>query len=273
MFIKSSRMIPGLIPALLFLLAAHPVTAAEERGIKETAIEVRDTYESAIVEITAIVEIEISGGGRAAQRGGEHSVETMGTVIDESGLLVTAYSMINPVSMTPHIPMAQDGIQQRIQATGTVKDVKIRLPDGREINGRLVLKDPDLDLAFIMPLPEEEEGSAETGMVDLNNSVEPETLDQLIMLGRLPSFLNRQPSVILTRVTAVVERPRPFYAVAEMTGLGMPVFNADGRIVGITVIRKGGYTGDPSGSNMSAVILPAADVLEIARQALEEVDQ
>ena len=258
-----------MLPASVLLLSAANLPAEEPR-IEEAALQLMKTYQNAIVEVTAVVEIEVSGAGRAAQRGGEQPVETTGTVIHENGMLVVAYSMINPVSLSPSMQVAQDGLQQSIQATGLVKDVKIRMPDGREVSGRLVLKDPDLDLAFILPLPDEGGEDLGLAVVDLAASASPALLEQLVMLGQMPNYLNRQPSVLLTRVVSVVERPRPFYAVSDLSGLGMPVFNRHGKVVGITVLRKGGASGGQSGGNMTPVILPAADVLEIAGQALEE---
>jgi len=257
-----------MLTAGAFLLSVASLQA-EELSIEARALELMKTYENAILEVTAVVEVEVSAAGRAAQRGGEQPVATTGTVIHESGMLVVAYSMINPVSLSPTMQMAQDGLQQNIQATGLVKDVKIRMPDGREISGRLVLKDPDLDLAFILPLPDEEEELA-LPVVDLGSSAKPVVLEQLVMLGQMPNYLNRQPSVLLTRVVSVVERPRPFYAVSDMSGLGMPAFNQQGEVVGISVLRKSSASASQGNANMTPVILPAEDVLEIARQALEE---
>ena len=266
----STAAIRGLmLPACILLLSAAYMSAGEI-SIEETAVQLMKSYQNAILEVTAVVEIEVSGTGRAAQRSGEQPVTTTGTVIHENGMIVVAYSMINPVSLTPSMQVTQDGLQQRIQAVGLVKDVKIRMPDGREISGRLVLKDPDLDLAFILPLPNEGEEDLALAVVDLASSAVPALLEQLVMLGQMPNYLNRQPSVLLTRVTSMVERPRPFYAVSGLSGLGMPVFNRHGKVVGITVLRKGSAPAGQGSGNMTPVILPAVDVLEIAEQAVEE---
>ena len=76
-----------------------------------------------------------------------------------------------------------------------------------------------------------------------------------------------------------MEKPRRFYVLStwsdmtSWTGMGRPVFTLDGKFVGITVLRRIKTLGGSSeslffdGDNAAAeVIVPAADILEDARQ-------
>ena len=153
--------------------------------------------------------------------------------------------------------------------------MKIRLGDNTEIAAKLVLQDPDLDLAFVMP-DDENEKDRKYDFVDLKKAATVGTLDRLVLLGRLSKSLNREATVGLGRVTAVVSKPRTFYAYSADAGnFGIPVFDLDGKVIGLSLMRKAPGGGGGGGimsiaRQMSPVVLPAEDVLEIAGQALEK---
>jgi hypothetical protein len=83
----------------------------------------------------------------------------------------------------------------------------------------------------------------------------------------------------LRDVGGIVARPRTFFVLAGDTGgVGTPAFLLNGKIVGILTLRQianerpsalAALSG-PEGLGLLAVILPAADVLEIAQQATEK---
>ena len=85
------------------------------------------------------------------------------------------------------------------------------------------------------------------------------------------------PSSILYSVAAVMEKPRTFFVLNGPVGTGMPAFQSNGKIVGLLTIRQVdpgrmsmfGMMGGTEGAGLIAVVLPAADVLEIARQVDE----
>jgi S1-C subfamily serine protease len=58
--------------------------------------------------------------------------------------------------------------------------------------------------------------------------------------------------------------------------LGTPTFTVDGKVLGIAALRVSPNLGSQvggMGSGVTAVILPAEDVLEIAQQALKQKDK
>jgi hypothetical protein len=80
----------------------------------------------------------------------------------------------------------------------------------------------------------------------------------------------------LHNIGAVIEKPRTFYVLGGATGgTGTPAFLPSGRIVGLLTLRQidagragmMSMMGGAEGMGLLAVILPAADVLEIASQA------
>jgi hypothetical protein len=73
--------------------------------------------------------------------------------------------------------------------------------------------------------------------------------------------------VFTNEVVSVISKPRTFGKLSSQA-LGMPVFNKDGKFLGIGINRfsaKG--DSDSQGPMPSNVVLPAADLLESAAQA------
>mgnify|MGYP000011744878 CR=1 FL=1 len=141
--------------------------------------------------------------------------------------------------------------------------VPMPTPDDRiaaDIRSSL-MRDADLDLAFIRPKP----GSKELkGVVfqalDLKDRAAASVADDAITLSRMDEVLNRAPTVTRGQITMVTKKPREFLR-ATGASLGCPTFAVSGKLIGITVNRF------VRGKSSHNVIIPAADVLEIAEQA------
>ena len=154
----------------------------------------------------------------------------------------------------------------------------IILADGIEIPARVVLKDEDLDMAFIMPKDKlEKEAAEQIVSVDLSKgAAKAARLDEVIRLSRLGKDLNRELVIELDRISAVITKPRTFYILGAAKP-GTPVFAADGELLGIIVFHKKPGSGSASrgGANVGGtpVVLPTKDVKKIADQAREEMDK
>ena len=254
------KRICGIVLVLCLAMTAAGVLADD--AVVETARKLYKTHQESVVYVTAVVRIEGTAGPRTL-RPQEQKIEVLGTVIDPSGLTVLPNSGIDP-SMTYAGRRVQGA---RLVVKASYSEVKIRLSDGTEIPAKIVLKDTDLDLAFVMPDAGSEEAEAaefEFKPVDLKAAARVNVLDEVISLGRLGKALDRRPTVALGRIAGVVKKPRNFY-VATTVALGGPVFTADGKIVGITVRRI------VNGRAGRTVIMPAADAQETAEQALTKV--
>ena len=72
-------------------------------------------------------------------------------------------------------------------------------------------------------------------------------------------------------ITAVIEKPRTFYVInTNASSYGGPAFTLDGKLAGILVLRKlpkGATTMMSMSGNVLDVVLPAADVADVAKQA------
>jgi len=163
-----------------------------------------------------------------------------------------------------------------------LSDVKILLDDGTEMPAEVVLRDRDLDLAFIRP---KNRPAAPMAAIDLAKSARAQVLDQIITLNRLGEAAGRAYAVSVERITAVVLKPRLFYvpeSAMASTTMGSPAFTLDGNLLGVFVTRtvrakgSGGFgtllkllSFRPENLNLTAIILPADDILKAAKQAPE----
>ena len=66
-----------------------------------------------------------------------------------------------------------------------LRGIKLRLPDGSEVPARVVLKDDDLDLAFVAPNePLSAAAKKQISVVKLEAAKAAEVLDTIVELGR-----------------------------------------------------------------------------------------
>ena len=244
-------------------LLAAPLAHASEGTLKEKALALSASHKDSVLFLSAVVEIEVTAGDNPAKKE-ERKVEMLGTVIGKDGLIVVPLSTLDVASTIDGRMVNGPQGPMKLSAKGTTKEVKILMPDGSEVAAKVAFKDTDLDLAFIRPEKPEE---AKLTSVDTANSAPMALLDDVIILGRLGKDLNREPVVMTNEVISLVTKPRTFAKVATQS-LGMPVFNKEGKFLGIGINRfspKGENEGQgPAPSN---VILPAADLMESAAQA------
>lgn len=239
----------------VFLAAASPVQALTEPEATAGRTLVK-RYADAVVGVEMVVTIRVSMGG-SANPPRERKIDVNGTVLAANGLTVTSLAAIDPKAEFEAQRASMPG-GSRIEIADTdYKEVKLRLADGFEIPAKVVLKDADLDLAFIVPDPEASAPRTFTA-VNLDEGVEASILDSYFSVARAPKSLQRVPMVRPILISGVVERPRRLLLASDLL-MGCPVVDAKGRVVGITVQYVT--------ANRALVILPAADVSEVAKQA------
>src|SRR5687768_12071626 len=109
-------------------------------------------YADAIVGVELVVTIKVKMGDREAQPR-ELRIEVNGTVISPSGLTVTTLAQVDPQATMEALRASAGTSGGRMQEIvgSEFKEVKLRLADGKEVPARFVLKDVDLDLAFMAP--------------------------------------------------------------------------------------------------------------------------
>lgn len=266
--------------AAAVLLVLPPMTArADEAAVAGRKVLAR--YQDSVLTVKLVLQQSMSFMGQ--ERKQETRSETTATLIDPSGLCVISLSAIDPsTALSGLMNRAMRGAGApggQIKFESEVVDIKLLMADGTELPAEVVLRDKDLDLAYIRPtgkLPHS------LPVVDLSGDVKPAPLDETIALNRLGTIAGRAASVSIERINAVVDKPRRFYVLGSgqgMSGVGSPVFTLDGRLIGVVLIRSvppegAASVGDMFGSATSLgimpIIVPAADIREGAKQALEE---
>ena len=252
-------------PVALVLGLAGLAVPGRADELAEKGREIFNQNQHAVVTVQVVSENVLLRRGRSS----ETRQDLTGTVVDPSGLTVLALSACDPSEMYQRM-MAEQGSQYKLEIE--VTDLKILLADGTELPAEIVLRDKDLDLAFIRP---KTKPASPMAAVDLSKSAPAQLLDEVITLNRLNSAAGRAYAASVERISAVIQKPRTFYipdSTMTSTTLGSPAFALDGKVVGLVVMRavnaKGGG-GRNYRDNMTSIILPAEDVLKAAKQAPE----
>jgi S1-C subfamily serine protease len=220
-------------------------------------------YADAIVSVELVVTLKFKMGDREAPPQ-ERRIEVNGTVISPSGLTVTTLGAVDPQATLDALRSGGGGGGRVPELVGSeFKEVKLRLADGKEVPARFVLKDADLDLAFMAPDATPDNTALQFPYVKLDEKAEGEVLGDYFYVGRAPKILQRVPLVRATEIIGVVEKPRRFYLMTDQftQWMGTPVFNPEGRVLGITLQHFA------NGQRSGLMVLPAEDIAEMAKQA------
>ena len=251
-----------IVAACLLASLAVPSRADE---VAEKGREVFKKNQHAVVTVQEVLKMSAGGGSRA----NEAKQDLTGTVLDPSGLTVLALSECDPSEMYQRM-LGEGASRNRVETE--ITDMKILLDDGTEVPAEIVLRDKDLDLAFIRP---KAKLASPMTAVDLTKSSPAQVLDQVITLNRLNSAAGRAYAASVERISAIIQKPQTFYipdSTMTSTTLGSPAFALDGNLVGVVVMRaisaKGGSTRNVRDS-MATVILPAEAIAKAAKQAPE----
>jgi hypothetical protein len=243
------RTVPAALLAACFLAAAAQAGAQtlEDRSAARELVTKRG---DAVVLVLATLKQRATVAGRENSQ--DRSMQANATVLEGNGLAVMALSAMEP----------SQAVIERIGGRGAqvqteTAELRMRLADGREVPARVVLRDADLDLAFIRPV---DALAAPIPAMD-SSFGKPSLMDLVIVLSRTGETTNFRAIASFGYIQMTVEKPRMYHAVVGPVTLGAPVFDAGGRFVGVFL-----SVGGPRSSPFTAV-LPADDIREIAKQA------
>ena len=206
--------------------------------------------------ITMRIVIAMSFGSRET----ESEQEANATVISPEGLSVLALSAVDPLQMVQEERAIEDEITSRVVS------IRMILPDGSETPAEVILRDKDLDLAFLRLT---EKVDAPLAYVDLNQAGAPQLLDEVLCIMQLGRVARRSHAAFIERVEMIVERPRLFYALGNHRSRQVvcsPVFTLADEFVGVGVMRKMTGSTDLSPDNIMVIIVPASQIKELAEQ-------
>lgn len=241
--------------AFILLVLSAPFALWAEKG-EATWRKLLKDHANCVTWVSATVRVEVSAGGRSMPPQ-EQKLEALGTIIAEDGLTVLSLSRVDPTAT----------LLSRIRTPGgsvnvNYTEVLLLMQDGTEVPAKLLLKDTDLDLAYVLPIKEKGEKHEKRTFSHVPRSSktkDPLPLDEVVSLGKLGRNLYRQSTLRKGWVNAVIEKPRKYFVI-ENTAPGTPVFDKESNWLGIVVYKMD--RGRPS----SIVTLPADDIDEIAEQ-------
>ncbi len=259
-------------PLLVGLLALGLAGGARAADSKETARATYNRVKDAVITVTAVMKMEVSG-----RSGRSQDMEMSGTVIGADGLTVVSAITLNPASAVLD-NLDRIGTDERVGGKPKVdlSQIKYRLADGTEVPARLAYQDKDLDLAFLVPDLQDGEKAPAFTFVEVKPGPQAKELDDAFCVTRLPRHMSYTPAVMMGQIIAVITKPRTVYDFA-LTGTpipGSPVFTGDGTLLGFMMMqRDGGGAGSSQelrallGGGGEIIILPAAEVSGLIDQA------
>jgi|ERR1044071_8999240 hypothetical protein len=263
----------GLLAAfiLTFFVLSGPACFGDDLADKGRAIFKK--HQHAVVTVELVLKSKFSVAGRGGEAN-ESRQDVTGTIVDPSGLTVLSLSATDPSQMLQTMMGGGSDDENRFKMETELGDVKMLLDDGTELPAEVVLRDRDLDLAFIRP---KAKVTTPLTALDLTQNAKAEILDQVIALNRLGNAAGRAYAASVERISAIVQRPRLFYvpdSSMTTTTMGAPAFTLDGKPLGIFVMRAmksksggGGSMFSFQPDNLTGIILPASDILKAAKQA------
>jgi hypothetical protein len=212
--------------------------------------------------VTVRLVLKLKAGGQEH----EQKMEVPGVIIDPTGLTLASASSIDPSGAFRRMVDAQ---RQRVNIESEVKEPVILLEDGSELEAAVVLKDTDLDLAFIRP---RDPGLKLPAVTLKPRSGTVPLLTRIYVLGRLSKLANRALSVATGEVRTYVRGPSPYYVTdgESSSFVGSLAYTADGVPLGLFVKRFAtsiDTSGGRGSDSVMTVLRPVDKVLELADQA------
>lgn len=232
----------------------------------------------ALVEVRFVLKVATSGAER------ELDGETSCLLVGKDGLLLCSNNEMGGYVQVLTQMMNRGPMPAVVS---TPKEIKVLLGgDSKGLPAKLIARDSDRDLAWLRldSVP----AGLELHPLLLDDQRVAELGEPLYRLRRLDRFFGSVPMVESGVVGALVDHPRKLLIAADLEGgyLGMPIFGADGKLLGLTVVQLPGEEGGevnfgsslPGQSSqfddmVGSVILPASELLKATRLALEIHEQ
>ena len=265
----SQGALSALCLLVLFVLLAS--SAAASPGIYKTVKSKADV----MVNIQFVLQVKMDGAG--ADREIEGDVTCL--MIDAKGLILCSNTELGG-----YVGMLGRMMGQGMSLTANPTNVRLVMDDGEEVPATVLTRDSDRDLVWLRL---DEMGEKTFPFLDFKNSATLGLGETFYLVRTMDEFFGRSPLVSEGKVGAELTKPRRLWAPAAPIGggFGTPIFNADGALVGITVLQVPGPEDGAMGqlgSPLSFVgeaariedmtnglILPAAEVEKATRLVLE----
>ncbi|MEM7352886.1 MAG: serine protease [Acidobacteriota bacterium] len=269
----------GWITMLLAALVMPSVAAAQQDAAATSPLQSLPQRGDVLVTVKFVLNVSMAGAG--ADR--EVESETTCLMIDPEGLVLCSNTELGGyVSLMSQMMGRGSGFD----VTATPRGLEVVLSEGDDgLDAQLLARDTERDLAWVR-IEGDLEGRT-IAAVDLSDSAELAVGDQFYRLRRMDKFFGSQPVVSEGTVAAVLSKPRKLLVPSQPMsgGFGLPVFDATGKLVGLTVIQTPGAEDQINGAlaggmsflssaaklqdMVGGLILPAADLAKATRLARE----
>lgn len=211
-------------------------------------------------EVTVVIKFILKGDGM----GGDMEQEVLGTMIDPKGLVLVSNFIMG-------------GMAARFGGGVVPSEIKVLVGDDTKgVEAKLIARDTEMDLAWVQINTPKETPYAH---LDITQSVDaPQIGDHLYTVTRASKFFDRTPIGREMRVIGHAKKPRELYLYPadanSVGGLGMVVYNADNKCVGVTALilpsdEEMENAQDLFGDYPPIGILPIKDVAKATAQARE----
>jgi len=258
--------------SLLALLAAGNAHAQQRTDV----VQIVNAHQEALVTVKYVLSLNMGqvAGGQEQEQENELTcsmVSDDGLVICSNNLLTGSIELIKRIAGPVGNGMS-----------ATPKDFKVLVGDSADaFDAEIVARDTELDLVWIRVTDPADRSFAH---LDFANSADAGIGDRIVTIRRAGSSFGRTPVATQTRIGGISSKPRKLYfpQVQSMNGMGLPVFTADGRILGLLVTQlpeaMGNFGGGMAmmGTGMAnlqdamlGLILPIEDVAKATERASE----
>lgn len=234
-------------------------------SLQEVAPQLIEQHQSAVAGVEGVLSFEASIMGQTGQKE-EQEVSASGILVSKDGYFITSLSSLDPSESMSGLTVETPAGPQTLEIQSELSDLRIVFQDGREIPAKAVIRDPQSDLILLAPEGEVEDDFS-WDFISLNAEVqEPQLLEDLLLLGRLDSSLDRSISAKVVAVESVVERPRVAY-IADSLEAGHVALNSQGEIIGLCTQK----ISNQISTNIEAIVLiqPVEELLRLLEQAAD----
>ncbi len=261
---------------IVIVVSGGPLLAEPTPSLKNPYQQLTERA-NVLVGVKFVLKVKMTGAGGDREIDGE----TTCLLIDAKGLVLCSNTELGGfVSLMSQMMGRGSGFD----VTAAPREIEVLLDDRSDgLAARLLARDTERDLAWVQL--DESVGGLESRVLDLTRDAELGPGDRFYSVRRLDKFFGSVPVVGAGTIAAVISKPRKLLVPAEPAtgGLGKPMFTADGRLVGITVIQMpaaedqigsllaGGMSFLSSAAKLQdmvgGLILPASEVAKATRLA------
>jgi len=256
--------------------ALVPVSAADDKD--EFARFLRDK-EPPLVTVKFVLKVKMGGamGGMGDQ---ESDTEITGVMIDPKGVVLCSNTQLGGFAAMMKKFMGRMGGE----ITATPTDVKVLVGDDVDgVEAELIARDTELDLAWVRIKTPRTEPYAH---VDLGEAVKASIGERVFAVHRMDKYFARSAVVAEGRIGGKTSKPRDLYvpAAALAPAMGLPVYTAEGQVIGVMVMQAPDEEDVDADSMamfgrmsnmqemMGGFILPAETVDKATRRAMESAE-